>query len=84
MDQWLQMEKRKRETRFYFQAPVKMKSPDGTEVSFFSKTGGHFVTVTGTQGDYFTVSSWGDGQSYAVDPSDYENEGYFFVAQVKF
>ena len=64
--------------------PIMMRNADGTESPYFGLDGGHYVTITGTDGDYFTISTWGDGQSYIVDPSDYNNQGNYYVCQVNF
>ena len=64
--------------------PIYMRYADGTKSPYFGLEDGHALTVIGTDGDYLLVSSWGDGESYVVDPSDYQDSGCFYVCTVDF
>lgn len=56
--------------------PLYMRNADGTPAYYFGEEAGHAMTIIGTDGDSFLVSTWGDGESFRINPADYQKKGY--------
>ncbi len=62
--------------------PLYIRNADGTPSVYFGEDAGHAMTIIGTDGDCFIVSTWGNGESYRINPADYQDSGYLRYVQV--